>query len=253
MYNYKFGVQGVQRMDENTSGGDGGGAIGASASGDEEDEDDGEENSMPNDYTFALMMKIWRENAANDVPVRAQHLFESLLSRSPMSIQNRFSGSSSGGSGGSSSSGVSSSSDRQHSLHAYFEGVPRVDVRPSEHTYDALVQVWYASDPEKASRIVDRMVALGLSPAPEMYSKLMIAWADRERGDQCDDVLARLLAAGLRPDAPTCHALLRAHATGNSEALSDSDAAERTERALERLLQVRISPVVSLLKTPSCL
>ena len=252
MYNYKFGVQGVQRLDENTSGGGGGATAAgarvssiASGGGDEEDED--VENSMPNDYTFALMMKIWRENAANDVPVRAQHLFESLLSRLPMSIQNRFSGSSSGGSGG------SSNSDRQHSLHAYFEGVPRVDVRPSEHTYDALVQVWYASDPEKASRIVDRMVALGLSPAPEMYSKLMIAWADRERGDQCDEVLARLLAAGLRPDAPTCHALLRAHATGNSEALSDSDAAERTERALERLLQARISPVVSLLKTPSCL
>ena len=108
---------------------------------------------LPNTYTFQIMLEVWRHYSVGDLPSRAQALFDRVLS-------------------------VTTDKD------------PLSSPSPS-HTvmFSSLLEIWSNVNPRHAADILDRMIALGMSPPPACYAQLMEAWSRVGNGEMCEEVL----------------------------------------------------------------
>ena len=168
---------------------------------------------LPNDYTFKVMVSIWKDQNIDDIASRAQDLFERIWNAKAYLAEKEISD-------------------------------IRREILPADFTFHTLIDIWSVSNPKYAMDTLERMLDLGVKIRPSVYTRLMSSWSRLKNADMCELVLNKMISQDVIPNADCCKELL------NTLASSDRvDSAERTETAMKTIIAVGVKVDESMLQS----
>ncbi len=124
----------------------------------------------PNEYTLTLAMKLWLKYHVKNIPIKAQSLFDQIVSTNNIVNNN----------------------------NQYVNSA----------ALTLLAEAWCNDDPLYSTYILYTMISLAMIPPAPLYSNIMSSWAKQGRADMCENIFNQILATGQKPDPLSCRILL---------------------------------------------
>ena len=124
----------------------------------------------PNEYTLTLAMKLWSKYNVKNIPMKAQSLFDQI---------------------------ISTNNNLNNNNHVV-----------NSAAFTLLADAWCNDDPLHSTNILYTMISSAMTPPASLYSNIMSSWAKQGRADMCENIFNQILATGQKPDPLSCRILL---------------------------------------------
>lgn len=108
---------------------------------------------------------------------------------------------------------------------------------PRLSTFTGLIHAWARVDPRRAADILNHIVSLGMKPPPNVYAKIISAWAEAGHAAKGEALFTSMLSAGNRPDPSCCRAVLRGLCAFHAEPVERESRGMRATQIVNIILQ----------------